>query len=70
MMSLAAYDFLYQIAIFGGILIVTFIFSSLLGIVIRRLFKGWIPVIRSHVQRFVTIVVWIGGGMLAVQQLA
>lgn len=68
-MKVAPYDFLYQIAIFGAILVVTAVASRLSSVIIRSIFRGWIPVVRSHVQRFVTIVIWIVGVMLAVQQL-
>jgi len=63
------YDFLYEIAIFGSILVMTFIASRIFGLIIRGVFKTWMPMMRAHFQRVVSVTIWVIGLMFAFQQL-
>ncbi len=66
---MVAYDFLYTVATAGVIILLTALASRLMGVVIGRVFRDWIPVVRSNVQRLVSVIVWIVGILLVVEQL-
>lgn len=66
---MAEYDFLYPIALFGAILVITAITSKVLSLVIRGTFKTWAPVVRAHIRRLVSITVWVVGLLFAIEQL-
>lgn len=66
---MAEYDFVYQIATFGTILILTFVASWVFSLLIRGMFRNWVPVVRAHVQRLVSVSIWTIGLMFAIQQL-
>jgi len=63
------YDFLYEIAIFVVILSMTFIASRIFSLIIRGIFRTWVPVVRAHFQRLVSVTIWVIGLMFAFQQL-
>lgn len=63
------YEYLYQIAVFCAILIITGISSKVISIIIKGWFRSWTPVVRAHVQRLISVSVWVVGVMLAVQQI-
>ncbi len=66
---MAEFDYLYQIALFGAILIVTAISSRGVKLIIKGMFRSWAPVVRAHFQRLISISVWVIGLILAVGQL-
>jgi small conductance mechanosensitive channel len=65
---MAEYDFFYQIAIFGAALVATAVISKSFSFLIRGLFRTWVPVVRAHVQRLVSVAIWAIGLTFAIQQ--
>jgi small conductance mechanosensitive channel len=66
---MVAYDLLYKIAIFGAIIVTTFAISRIFGLIVRGIFRTWVPIVRAHVQRLVSVVIWAIGLLLAIEQL-
>ncbi len=64
---MAVYDFLYQIAIFVAVLVITAFSALVIKIILGTMFRSWAPVVRTHVQRIISGVVWLVGLVLAVQ---
>ena len=63
------YDLLYKIVIFGAIIITTFLISRIFSLIVRGIFRTWVPIVRAHVQRLVSVVIWVVGLLLAIEQL-
>jgi small conductance mechanosensitive channel len=66
---MVAYDFIYRIAIFGAILIATYVISRIFSLIIGGIFGSWVPIVRTHVRRLASVVIWLIGLMLAIEQL-
>jgi small conductance mechanosensitive channel len=67
-LKMVEYDFLYKIAIFGAIIITTFVVSRIFSLIVRGIFRTWVPIVRAHVQRLVSVVIWVIGLLLAIEQ--
>ncbi len=69
MLKIIQYDFLYQIAIFAAIVAVTAIIAKIVSLIIKGAFRTWAPVVRTNVQKIVSIIIWAIGLLIAVEQL-
>lgn len=62
-------EFLQKLAIFGVILLITFILSRILGISISRTLRGTSPNVAKQVRRFATWLVWLLGILVGLNQV-
>ncbi|MGQ9788560.1 MAG: mechanosensitive ion channel domain-containing protein [Candidatus Hadarchaeaceae archaeon] len=62
-------DLMLQVAQFGGIILGTFIVTKIFGLVVRGVFRSWVPAVRAHIQKLVSITIWVIGLIFAFQLL-
>ncbi|MEM2889729.1 MAG: mechanosensitive ion channel family protein [Candidatus Hadarchaeum sp.] len=62
-------DLILELAIFVAILLGTFLAAKIFSLVVRGVFRNWVPAVRSHFQRLVSITIWVIGLIFAFQQL-
>jgi small conductance mechanosensitive channel len=63
------YDFVYRILTFASIMIATYIISKIFSFIIGGIFGTWVPIVRTHAKRLASVVIWLIGLMLAIEQL-
>ncbi|MBC7218878.1 MAG: mechanosensitive ion channel family protein [Hadesarchaea archaeon] len=58
-----------ELAEFGAIILGTFVVAKIFSLVVRSVFRNWVPTVRSHIQKLVSVAVWVVGLVFAFQQL-
>lgn len=58
-----------ELAEFGAIILGTFVVAKIFSLVVRSVFRNWVPTVRSHIQKLVSVAVWVVGLAFAFQQL-
>lgn len=69
LVELIPYDVINKIVVFAVIVAATAIIAKVLSLLIRGAFKTWVPAVRTNVQRVVSISIWVGGLIFAIEQL-
>lgn len=59
----------YHVAYFAVIIIVTALIAQFAKVIVRRSFKSGMPLVATRAQQIVAIIVWIIGGLFALEQL-
>jgi len=67
--GLIPYDVMIKIVIFAVIVATTAVLAKILGLLIKGMFKTWVPAVRTHVQRVVSVSIWVVGLIFAIEQL-
>ncbi|MGC8817091.1 MAG: mechanosensitive ion channel domain-containing protein [Candidatus Hadarchaeum sp.] len=62
-------DLLPELAVFAATVLVTFFVVKIFNLVVRGMFRNWVPAVRSHIQKLVSITIWAIGLIFAFQRL-